>query len=864
MFLEDIRAIGSKELTWKEEHMIAHIREKDKCEQTLQEHSASVGALCARQALVMKLENTALLIGLLHDFGKGTGAFERYLRWSADHPDKEPPASIPHPNHAAAGATFAYERWYAGGNAIEKLTAQIIALCICGHHTGLHDCLNEKGESGFLDTMLREKRQIFYEEAMTGYLNAVISAERLDELFTLACEEVRQYAGKWEPFNMGLLTRWLLSVLVDADRWDSACFNYGVEPEYPVRVPNWRTRIEKYELYAAENFSGRSDLDRIRGQISDICAEKAAMPTGLYQLSVPTGGGKTLTSLRYALLHAEHNQLSRIFYVIPYNTILDQNAQDIRSALGNDPSILEHHSNVVQETEEEQAAYRRLSERWDSDIILTSLVHFLNSLFHAKNSDARRMRQLTDAVIIFDEIQSLPVNCKALFECAVTFLTRECHSTVLLCTATQPQLDFNPPPIELMQNADELYGRLRRVSFIPELDTVLTFEQAAERVARFVHAGRATLFIVNTKAAAWQLYVLTRQKLKECGNMLIQAPAACSEEALKKQADSAAPDTVLCIHLSTLMCPAHRAEQLQAVKAWTKSGKKVLCVSTALIEAGINVSFPVVVRSLAGLPSVIQAGGRCNRNMEWPLGGETYIWNLGEEKLQRLPDIQRGKNIGDKLLRSLQNVPDEISLPPAMRQYFAEERLVLGQQIPNSLRYPYKEWGSDLVELLSVNPICRRAAIDLHPELRDKLTLIQSFRTSGNAFKVIDQQTKSVLVPYGEGRELITQLCGAHGLKKQYALLKKAQAYSVNLFSNVYDRLAAEGALTPLGDTGVVALRENYYDVLGGVRTEAGELELMCYSHLYYYELDIPKPVVYYSNKKGGGAADTSICRPQR
>ncbi|MDO4175822.1 MAG: DEAD/DEAH box helicase family protein, partial [Eubacteriales bacterium] len=237
-------------------------------------------------------------------------------------------------------------------------------------------------------------------------------------------EKGERYARS--AFQAGMLTRFLLSVLIDADRWDSACFEYGRDSmKQSNPVPDWAQLSKRYEAYAKETFTGTGELDRKRQEISDLCVEKADGRTGIYRLSVPTGGGKTFASLRYAMKHAKQNGQQHIFYIIPYNTILDQNAKDIREALAQYEGILEHHSNVMvmqeDDKEEELLRYKQLTERWDSDIILTSMVQFLNALFRKENTNARRMHRLTNAVLIFDEIQALPRHCKGLFERRLPF-----------------------------------------------------------------------------------------------------------------------------------------------------------------------------------------------------------------------------------------------------------------------------------------------------------------------------------------------------------------------------------------------------------------------------------------------------------
>lgn len=383
--------------------MLAHIRSYDEKVQPLEVHCKNVSILCGRAGAPLGLEKTAALLGLLHDMGKATEAFAQYLHSSVA--GKE---ASSHHNHAPTGAIFVYRRWFHREKQrvkqMERFTAQLLSLCIYGHHAGLMDCLNEKGESDFLDKMQQATSPLHYDEATGWFLTNIAGEEQLDVWFKEACEEVRgfwrthikdEYDDAYAAFCNGMMARLLLSILVDADRWDAACFDRDADALAEEQQPEWTSLLRTFETYRRENLNGTSPLNQIRGNISDTCFEKATLSPGIFTLCVPTGGGKTYSSLRFALRHATLQGQQRIFYIIPFNTILDQNARDIREALADYDSILEHHSNVVQETEKEQESYRLLTERWDSHIILTSLVQFLNAFFSAPNSDARRLHSLS-------------------------------------------------------------------------------------------------------------------------------------------------------------------------------------------------------------------------------------------------------------------------------------------------------------------------------------------------------------------------------------------------------------------------------------------------------------------------------------
>ena len=827
---------------------IAHIRASDGGIQPLSSHCRNVAALCSRGAEIVGLAKMAELIGLMHDMGKATDEFADYLRAAlAGNAPKSPH------HHAPTGAIYAYRRWFMRENAsaCERAAAQIAMLCILGHHAGLTDCLDVKGQSTLLKNMKDEAVPVHADEAIAWFLQNIADEAELDALYESACRELNALFPDLDrpsadtAVALGLISRVMLSALVDADRWDSACFEYNENPFEAAASPDWNALLNTFERFRQTHLSGEGDINRIRADISDLCWEKAASDTGVVTLSVPTGGGKTFSSLRYALRHAALNGQRRIFYIIPYNTILDQNARDIREALADYPSILEHHSNVViesederradrsagrhsnAESEDEQADYKRLTERWDSDIILTSLVQFLNACYAAPNSAARRFHALTNAVLIFDEIQSLPKACKVLFERAIRFLTQYCRSTVVLCTATQPRLSLTPAPVELMPHVDALYERLKRVRYIPQLDADRTCASAGAEIARMLEE-KSVLAILNTKAAAWNVYDAATQALRERGHALAAFDPRLPEEALVDAARASSPDETLCVHMSTLLCPAHRKKLIAWIKAWLRAGRRVLCVSTALIEAGINVSFPVVIRDLAGLPSVVQAAGRANRNMEYGRG-DVLIWNFPEETraLAHLEDVQHGADITRTFLNSASIDNDELDSPKMIENYFNQEARYIEekQKFPVEVREDGLRKSCYLTELLGKNTQIV-SGIGKYKSLKP-LVLHQSFRTAGKYFYVIPDDTKSVLVPWGGGAELIAALNGEHDMREEIRLLRRAQAYSVNVYDNMYRRLKNAGAISLIGNSGVCALAEGFYSDAGGVSVEQEELELL-------------------------------------
>lgn len=812
--------------------MLARIREKDGKRQTLEEHSRNVSILCERSAAALQLSNAAKLIGIIHDMGKALPEFEIYVEWHYEHPKEDSKYAPKHPNHAPIGAAFAFHRWYKPQVSFwAKVTAQIIALCVGGHHSGLTDCITLEGTSSFLK-LVEDPEALRYKEIESYFFDYIASEKELDQLFEGAVSEIEKMclkAGK-TSFVCGLIARFLLSILVDADRWDSACFEYDNDSLKVDEEPNWsdlKKRLDMHleQLAAKSKSVGAMDkLNKIRAEISKECQEKAEKVDCIVKLSVPTGGGKTFSSLRYALRHAEKYKKQKIFYIIPYNTILDQNAKDIREALQEYPSILEHHSNVVLDSKDELEEYTHLTERWDADIILTSLVQFLNSFFSASNSDTRRLHQLSDAVIIFDEIQAIPTNCTQLFTHAIDFLANGCNSTVVLCTATQPTLPLTSKPEELVENSEVLLNQMKRVRFVIDTKAEKTVEQAAKDVKVLVQ-NSSVLMITNTKKATWDIYEQTTKFIKQSGNMqIVQFEPGLSAEQIEKKAEQCAEDSIFCVYLTTNICPVQRKEILDWLKVWLKMKKRVLCISTALIEAGVNISFPVVVRSSAGLPSIIQAAGRCNRNMElFPALGTVYIWELADEKLEKLPDIQHGKMILKDIIPCIETENWPLDSSKMLGNYFEKEQNYKKEKE----KYPVEihERTTNLVDLLGNNPVCKKATSSLN--IWERIKLHQSFRTAENEFHVIPSMTKAILVPYGEGERLIEQLEQDHSMKEQQLLLRKAQMYSVSVYEGFYRRLVKEEAVYLVKNTGVIALKKEHYNIEGGVQLESGEMDFL-------------------------------------
>lgn len=785
--------------------MIAHLRKGDNTAQSVKDHCTNVASLAAKFGKPVGLEHSCYLTGLLHDLGKCTNAFEVYIRSGGK-------GSV---YHSPQGTIFVYEHWYLRKDAtlIQKQTAQIISMVIRGHHGGLLDCLKpDDGNSPYYSSLSQEKEPLFYKEAVGNFISKCAPLDELEKLFELSCKEIEifiQNAPSKNPlFMLGLVAKFVLSCIVDADRWDSACFEENVDPFQEEQSTDWDGLLSNLNRFIEAMQSGLTaqeknrPINKLRREISESCLSRGDLPRGCYRLSVPTGGGKTLSSLRFALSHVKNtHELSRIFYVIPYNTILEQNGQDIKDALGCDDLILEHYGVFISENtdekegEKEEALHTGLAERWNVPIILTSMVQFLNAAFKGKNTNTRRFHRLANSVIVFDEIQALPTKCTKLFERLIKFLTDQLHCTVLLCTATQPEFNsIDPKPLLQKELMEKSPTELKRVDFIAPLEE-FTYSQASKRLCELMEKHGSALMIVNTKEAAREIFTMVSENLD---------------------------DKILKIHLTTALCPQHRLNQLDSMKKALKTpGQRVLCVATMLIEAGVNLSFPCVVRSFAGLPSILQAAGRCNRNMELENKyGAVYVWKLTQERLSFLPEIAKGQRCTLPLIDDF----SRISAENTIHNYFENE----GNCSSDIERgYPYND--SSLFKLLGSNKAVKEGSLFCRKN-PSALALFQSFETAGKEFEVIGKDTVQVLTPFGEGERIIEKLNSTPNLYEKIKFLREAQRYSVTVYKSTLERLKKEGAVWQALDTEVYILKPQWYDSTHfGLLQEAAPMEFMSF-----------------------------------
>ncbi|MCA5012216.1 MULTISPECIES: CRISPR-associated helicase Cas3' [unclassified Enterococcus] len=784
---------------------IAHVRKEDGEKQLLKDHLCESAALSQRYGKKMNLEKTCYLAGLLHDFGKYSEDFQEYLRNAVADPTSAVRGSV---DHSTAGGKLLFE--YAHQNQIEPfrfILAELIGNAIISHHSsnGLQDFYKpEEMRSVYLERVI-DKDITEYEQMKARFFEEVISEETFKGYITEAVKEIQHFQQLVKTENAYFfILKFVYSCLLDADRTNTMLFeeNRNEEPlESREIISTYKKILESY-INELEETSPSTPINHLRTDMSATCKAFANRPTGIYSLSIPTGGGKTLASLRFALHHAVKYKKDRIIYVVPFTTIIEQNAQVVREILQDDQFILEHHSNVFKEevTNQEdegetiEQTQELMKDNWDSPIIFTTMVQFLNVIYSRGTRNPRRFHNLQNAIIIFDEVQGVPVKCTNMFTEALNYLKHHGKTTSILCTATQPSLDKLPKELEkdgeIIQELPEVEQAFKRVDVVDHVKKEMwTLNDLTELSQRILEEKASLLVILNTKSAVLKLY----QALKE--------------HSLEK---------IRLFHLSTAMCPAHRKKILKEIREGLsdrKKGEKILCVTTQLIEAGVDISFEAVIRSTAGLDSIAQAAGRCNRNGERDRQS-VHLVNVSSEleKLTHLKEIAVGKEITERIVKDMESEPTlfsgEILSSKAQMNYF--QRFFAHKKIQNDLGYPVKKSSLTLYPLLSNRKQAWKEYLATHGKHLN-LCLCSSPQTIGHYFNVIDSPTTSVLVPYEAGQEIITSLNGELLPHEIIPLVKQAQQYMVNLFDYEIKELNKNGAIYPLFNGQVFALNENAY-----------------------------------------------------
>lgn len=770
---------------------IAHIRwdmDGSTVIQSVDEHCRNTAEYAKKSLDGAGLGYAAYLAGLHHDDGKRTHAFRDYIT-AAFEGKQMPKGTVV---HSFTGTRFLLETFHRpGADPFEQLTAELLA-CAIGSHHGLFDCVDDAGMSGFRHRLTRP--DIGYEEAVGN----LPDRQETEELFCKAVAEISQVVPKLlslitraeqnteTSFYFGLLARLLTSGVIAGDRRDTAEFMNAI-PSAPEVPPDWEGRL-RYMEEKLSRFPSDTAICRARQAISQKCRDFAEKPGGIYRLNVPTGAGKTLSSLRFALAHAARHKKSRIIFTSPLLSILEQNAAVLREYIGDPKMVLEHHSNVVREKciPDTLDDGELLTESWSAPVIITTLVQLLNTLFSGKTTSIRRFQSLVDSVIVIDEVQTVPSKMLSLFNLAVNFLAEVCNATVVLCSATQPCLEQTShgirEPIEDIVPFDEnLWAPFRRTEL--------------------VDAGARKLEDIPGFA---------REVLETTESLLI----ICNKKEEARRLTELLSD-LHCFHLSAAMCPEHRRDTLIRIRE--RLGKeKVVCVSTQVIEAGVDISFGCVIRLTAGMDNAVQAAGRCNRNGESAEVRGVYLLNCADENLGRLQDIQWAKNattaLLDRFRRAPQRYAHSLSGDEAIRDYYQ----LLYREMPRG-HQDFSLGKASLYQLLSDNPGYR------HDEA---FILQQAFRTAGQLFQVFDSDTTAVVVPYGRGRDVIEQLGSQRtqtDLAYAQSMLEQAKPYCVNLYRYQFEAMEKAQGIGCDQSGRIFWLEDGWYDPVTGLITDKQE-----------------------------------------
>lgn len=689
--------------------------------QSIEAHLKGTGELAETFAAEFGAAANGKLCGLAHDIGKYSDEFQLRLRGGKK------------VDHATAGAIECF-----------KIKAAFEAVCVIGHHSGLPNVGHKDADT--------TESQTFFGRKLRAEQGGIPDYRKNWNGHIALPQDYFRPSGR--GFATAFYIRMLYSCLVDADYIDTETFMNGdagrgnYEPLSAL--------CDKLTAYISKWNNPTREIDMLRQKILNSCIEKASAPRGIFSLTVPTGGGKTVASMAFALNHAVANSMKRIIYVIPYTSIIEQNAKVFRDILGQE-NVVEHHSSVSYELSEnaDELEYRSAlaTENWDAPVIVTTAVQFFESLYANRSSKCRKLHNIANSVIIFDEAQMIPSNNLRPCVAAIAELVRAYNATAVLCTATQPAIDEmlleyskKESVVELCPDVDGMFEKFRRTSF--EKEGRLTTDELVSRL----ESQQQVLCIVNTRKFAQEVY-----------------------EALPSEGR---------FHLSTLMCPVHRKQKLDEIRERLKSGKTCRVVSTSLIEAGVDVDFPRVFREMAGLDSILQAAGRCNR--EGKRSAESSIVTVfeSENKVNKLIAVNR--DAAEETVRDWTQ-PNTTS---TIERYFKAYRDFLRNDDKSGVMTA-SEKGISGCGL--------------------------PFEWIAKEFKLIDQNTFAVYIPIGEGKELVSRLREG---ERSRGLYRRAGMYSVSVYQNQFDSLINAGAAEPFGEDAAFLTDCSLYSDEKGLSTD--------------------------------------------
>ena len=715
----------------------------------------------------------------MHDAGKAQPAFQRYIRG-------ESAAKAP---HSAAGALLATSLLYKFSVelGLKKLprTSQLLAYAISGHHRGLYNYAELQNKLEEVDCKDRCKKTA---EALTKLTAEIQSwAKEYAEATETSLKELAKQVGATEQAQA--LVRLLFSCLVDADFLDTEAFmdeerkgrrheaTCGYAP-----LETLRDRLTKH----MEGFSTEGKINEARRAFLNQCREHGrTCPKGYYSPFLPTGGGKTLSSMAWALETARNQKAQRIIYVIPYTSIITQTAGIFREIFGEE-NVLEHHSDISfsrDEASQEAELYERtrlLAENWDAPIIVTTNVQFFESLFSHKVSRSRKVHSIANSVVVFDEVQMFPTEFLHPMLRLLEDLRRIYGTQLLFCSATLPPFDKDhTSSFKKVNDFHQLSDAIQPiVPKDPELfkvfDRVIYHLEEKEyrmgELAQELSQLDSALCIVNSRRDASQLY----QALLETGK-----------------------ETQDLIHLSRNMCSAHLKECIAEIRHRLKAGIPTIVISTQLIEAGVDIDLPIVYRAMSGLDSIVQAGGRCNREGKRPAPGEVYVFSLSDGG-KALGAIARGQN-ATRFLLDNDKEHTRSSMPLELIEAYY-------------LRY-YSSIGSFDTKGIA------ESLYDVEEAKRWRF----DFEQASKDFQLIDNVDRDLFVPYGKGKELIEEL-QKHTLYLNHRTMRELQQYHVSISKWRYEELKEARLLSEIivdRETGksILVLEPQGYDEALGVCT---------------------------------------------
>ena len=686
------------------ELLLAHSENNLSQSHLLINHLKEVSSLAKEFAEPFLCGNIAALLGLLHDAGKAQAEFQSYLRGKISRG----------PHHAWVAAIMA-EKYNLGMGPL--------ALALSGHHTGLQD-------PQVIRTYLRDQQKETnfqkIEKLLKKLLPNVNAVEQQDWPPFIISQSLRTPE---ERRRFELFVRFLFSCLVDADFLDTESHFSGKRKSSFLSIQKMWRLLQN----AQKEFDGKTgELNLYRREIYDACINSSDLEPGFFRLTVPTGGGKTRSGLAFALKHAKRHSLKRIIVAIPYTSIIEQTAEVYREIFG-PTGVLEHHSAIpVREDEEAKDEPLRLAaENWDANLIVTTTVQLFESLFSNRPSRCRKVHNIASSVIVLDEVQTLPVELLEPTLDLLSELVQNYRVTVVFCTATQPSFEQGLNFLEGLDNIREIipepgnfFKKLKRVRY-HMIDERLTLQQLTARV---MEQGNQCLCIFNSKKDSLQF---TEVLLKM---------SDCNEDVF---------------HLSTNLCGAHRREVLKKVRKRIKCKEPCLLASTQVVEAGVDLDFPVVFRAVGPLDRIVQAAGRCNREDDLPEGGNVFIFRLQEEH------VPKGiyKTASRYAEQFLENKRD-LNNPNTFREYF---RGLYGM-----------------------------ASLDANGVQTSRAKL--NFPETNSRYRLIRDETFPISVPYGPAKEKVVDLLNRiqKGFGSPAELWRQLQPYLVNVFKYELEKYKKE------------------------------------------------------------------------